>query len=469
MTMIKTRFAPSPTGYMHLGNARTALFNALFAFHHQGIFLLRIEDTDQERSEDQYVEQLKNDLRWLGMDWQEGPDIDGEHAPYFQSQRSEIYAKYYHKLIDSGKAYPCFCSPRELELSRKLQRSSGQAPRYAGTCAHLNQEEIERKLAEGLKPTLRFRMPRDEMIEFDDVVKGQQRFASNDIGDFIIRRADGTPAFFFCNAVDDALMGVTHVFRGDDHLTNTPRQQMILESLGLPVPQYGHISLILGDDGTPLSKRNGSLSIQELQQTGWQPNAVVNYLSRLGHAYEEEKGYLPMAELAAGFKLNRLGKAASRFDKQQLLHWQQAAIADTDISILWEQMHDSVKALVPEAAQHDFINTVRPNIQFPHEAAQWAEILFNDDLDYQADTINVITEAGAEFFQHAIQALDETQADYKPLINQLKQAAGVKGKKLFMPLRAALTGETHGPEMANLLGLMGVERAKIRLQKAASF
>jgi glutamyl-tRNA synthetase len=261
---------------------------------------------------------------------------------------------------------------------------------------------------------------------------------------------------------------VTHVFRGDDHLTNTPRQQIILESLDLPIPQYGHISLILGDDGTPLSKRNGSLSIQELQQTGWQPNAVVNYLSRLGHAFEEEKGYLPMAELAAGFKLSRLGKAASRFDKQQLLHWQQAAIADMDVSLLWEQMPDSVKSLVPEAAQHDFINSVRPNIQFPHEAIQWADILFNNDLVYQADVVNIITEAGAEFFQHAIQALNETQADYKLLIDKLKQTAGVKGKKLFMPLRAALTGETHGPEMANLLGLMGIERARQRLQKAAS-
>ncbi len=469
MTMIKTRFAPSPTGYMHLGNARTALFNALFAIHHQGIFLLRIEDTDQERSETQYVTQLKADLQWLGMDWQEGPDVGGEHTPYFQSQRTEIYAQYYQQLIDSGRAYPCFCSPRELELSRKLQRASGQAPRYAGTCAHLNQQEIGRKLAEGLQPTLRFRMPRDELIEFNDIVKGQQRFASHDIGDFIIRRADGTPAFFFCNAIDDALMGVTHVFRGDDHLTNTPRQQMILQSLGLTVPQYGHISLILGDDGAPLSKRNGSLSIQELKHTGWQPNAVVNYLSRLGHAFEEEKGYLSIKELAAGFKLSRLGKAASRFDKQQLLHWQQAAIAESDIDILWQQMPVSVKNIVPTAKQQDFIVTVRPNILFPQDAQQWAAILFNDNLQYKMEAIDVIIEADRNFFQHAIQALEDTQADYKSLIEQLKQVAGVKGKKLFMPLRAALTGETHGPEMANLLDLMGIERARQRLQHAMNF
>lgn len=262
---VKTRFCPSPTGLMHMGNVRTALFNALLAKSANGCFLLRIEDTDRERSDARYTKALMEDLLWLGLGWQEGPDHHQGNGPYHQSERQSIYDDYYQRLETAGVAYPCFCSEEELALQRKIQRSSGRPPRYPGTCRELTDAQREEKFAQGLKPTLRFAVPENEMIAFDDLVRGHQKFDSNDLGDFIIRRADGTPPFLFCNAVDDALMGVTHALRGEDHLTNTPRQLMVLDALGLTGPTYGHIALIVGPDGSPLSKRHGSRSIEELR------------------------------------------------------------------------------------------------------------------------------------------------------------------------------------------------------------
>jgi nondiscriminating glutamyl-tRNA synthetase len=446
----KTRFAPSPTGLIHIGNARTALFNALYA--HKGIFLLRIEDTDLERSKDTYTQQLKQDLKSLGLLWQQQEK---------QSDRFDIYAKYYQQLQQQDLAYPCFCTPEELALSRKLQRASGKAPRYAGTCTHLSEAERAAKLEKGLKPTLRFRVPRGQRVEFNDLVRGTQQFASYDLGDFIIRRADGTPAFFFCNAVDDALMEVTHVFRGEDHLTNTPRQILILQALNLPIPQYGHISLILGNDGLPLSKRNGSQNIQGLIKDGWLATALINYLARLGHTYTDDN-LLSLEQLAEQFSIERLGRAPARFDEQQLRHWQQCAIIKASPEELWQWMGEQVHQIVPETARDEFINAIRPNINFPKQAVEWAKILFTDDIVREQEAQSVIDNTDKEFFHHAIAALETSQGDYKELIKLLKQTSGTKGKKLFMPLRAALTGATHGPEMANLLSLMGTERAKKR-------
>jgi nondiscriminating glutamyl-tRNA synthetase len=447
----KTRFAPSPTGLIHIGNARTALFNALYAY--KSVFLLRIEDTDLERSKDIYIEQLMQDLKSLGLLWQQQEK---------QSDRFDIYAEYYQQLEEQGVVYPCFCTPEELALSRKLQRASGKAPRYAGTCAHLSEAERAAKLEKGLKPTLRFRVPRGENVEFIDLVRDKQQFATDDLGDFIIRRADGTPAFFFCNAVDDALMEVTHVFRGEDHLTNTPRQILILQALNLPIPQYGHISLILGNDGLPLSKRNGSQNIQGLINDGWLPIAIVNYLARLGHTYADDN-LLSLEQLAEKFSIEHLGRAPARFDAQQLKHWQQCAVANASAEELWAWMGEEVHKIVPETARDEFINTIRPNINFPKQAVEWAKILFTDEIIRQEEAQSVIDNTDKEFFNHAIAALEASQGDYKALIKQLKETSGAKGKKLFMPLRAALTGATHGPEMANLLALMGIERARMRL------
>ncbi len=461
--IVKTRFAPSPTGYLHLGNVRTALFSALLARRWGGQFLLRIEDTDRERSRPEYVAALLEDLHWLGLDWQEGPEVGGARGPYAQSERSAIYADHYHRLEAVGQAYPCFCTPAELALSRKAQLSAGRPPRYAGTCARLSEAERRERLERGLQPTLRFRVPVGRTVEFTDRVRGPQRFASDDIGDFVIRRADGTPQFFFANAVDDALMGITHVLRGEDHLANTPRQLLLLEALELPTPGYGHLALIVGADGGPLSKREGDLSLRELRAAGYLAEALLNYLARLGHVYDRGE-WLEPAELAAGFALEHLGRAPARYDPAQLLHWQSEAVRRMDPDRLWGWMEAAIHPYISPDNRDEFIATVWPNIRFPADAAFWAERLFGADLTPSADGQAAITAAGSAFFVHTLAAYAQHGAAYQPLVEDLKRRTGLKGKHLFMPLRAALTGETHGPELARVIDLMAPEQIRRRLQ-----
>ena len=273
-----TRFAPSPTGHLHLGNARTALFSHLAARGGKGRFVLRIEDTDVVRSEAALIGRLLDDLRWLGLDWDEGPDRGGPHAPYEQSARGAVYAEAIDALESSGHVYPCFCTPAELDLARRAQLAAGRPPRYAGTCAALSKDEGRLRLEQGRKPALRFRVPPGRTIAFDDRIHGKQRFASDDIGDFVVARADGGASFFLSNAVDDARMQINLVLRGDDHLANTPRQLLLLEALALPAPSYGHLPLLLASSGTPLSKRDGVGGLRELRAQGFLPAAICNYL-----------------------------------------------------------------------------------------------------------------------------------------------------------------------------------------------
>ncbi len=461
MAPMKTRFAPSPTGLIHFGNVRTALFNVLLARKHAGSFLLRIEDTDLERSREEYIDALKEDLRWLGLAWQEGEGEGGEAAPYRQSQRSDIYGQYLQKLEAHGRVYPCFCTALELEVSRKVQAASGKPPRYSGKCAHLKPEEVAKKKAEGLPHTLRFRMPAQTTLAFDDLVRGAQKFPSEDIGDFIIRRSDGTFAFFYVNAVDDALMGVSHVLRGEDHLTNTPRQIAILEALGLPVPQYGHISLIVDAHGAPLSKRTGSMSVQELRELGYFPLAVNNYLARLGHHFSEA-ALLELHELAAAFDTNSLGRAPARYDRTQLDYWQAQAVQRADDDALTAWLAPAVKGMVPDADMQAFAVAVRANVVFPHDARLWAEAVYADALPISDDARQVLENASSDLFRVAVDALLEDM-DFKAFAHRVKEASGVSGKNLFLPLRAALTGQTFGPEMPALFRLMGHARARHRL------
>src|SRR6266699_2648391 len=313
------------TGELHLGNARTALFNLLLARGGGGRFLLRIEDTDSERSLDAHAVALMADLRWLGIDWDAGPDRADERGPYRQSQRGALYSRYLAQLEGQGAAYPCFCTPLELELSRRAQLTAGQPPRYAGTCRDLSPEERARRAAQGLPATLRFRVPRGERVVFEDFVHGPQTFLTDDIGDFVVRRADGSAAFFFSNAVDDALMGVTQALRGEDHLANTPRQLLILRALALVAPAYGHVALIVGADGAPLSKRHAAVSVREYRARGYHPLALANHLFRLGHSTPLH-GLLGLEEMARAFDTAHLGRAPARFDEQQLLVWQKDAV-----------------------------------------------------------------------------------------------------------------------------------------------
>jgi len=449
-----TRFAPSPTGSLHLGNARTALFCHLWARKTGGKFILRIEDTDLERSKDQYRDQLMADLRWLGLDWDEGPDVGGPSGPYAQALRGDFYRALYEQLAASGRAYPCYCTAEDLELSRKLQRMSGKPPRYAGTCRGLTAAQRAEREALGLKPALRFAVPADQSIEFTDAVHGPQRFATDDIGDFIIRREDGMPAFFFCNAVDDSAMGVTQVLRGDDHLTNTPRQIMILDALGMRIPAYGHIGLLVGEDGAPLSKRHGSTSVHEFRERGFLAIAVLNQLFRLGHASDVD-GWLPAAEMPLHFRPQHLGRAPARFEVSQLMHWQKLSLEHLSASEIraWLAADDSM----------EFIDLVRHNVILPADAIAWRAVVNGELAPLGAEEQRIVGAAGAGFFAAAALAYDQSQGDLKQVTQQLKERTGRKGPELFMPLRVALTGTAHGPELAQLMKLMSPDTVRRRL------
>ena len=450
-----TRFAPSPTGSLHLGNARTAFFSYLCARKTGGRFILRIEDTDVERSQLRYRDELMAELRWLGMDWDEGPDVGGPSAPYSQSERGEFYKSLFARLEAGGRAYPCYCTAEDLELSRKLQRMAGKPPRYAGTCRHLSTAQRAEREARGLKPTLRFSVPDDAVIEFNDAVHGPQRFASGDIGDFIVRREDGSSAFFFCNAVDDSAMGVTQVLRGDDHLTNTPRQLMVLDALGMRRPQYGHVGLLVGEDGAPLSKRHGSTSAQEFRARGFLSGAVLNQLFRLGHASDVD-GWLALAEMPVHFRPEHLGRAPARFDESQLMHWQKETLArmsNSEVAV-WLKSNDS-----PE-----LIDLMRHNVVLPEDAVAWRAVVNGELGPLGADEQRVIESAGSGFFAAAVQAYDSSGSDLKGMTKTLKDLTGRKGPALFMPLRVALTGQTHGPELAQVLKLMAPQTARQRLE-----
>lgn len=455
---IKSRFCPSPTGLLHIGNLRTALFSALLARSRNGLFLLRIEDTDQQRSEERYTQQLEKDLLWLGLDWQEGPGHDMGRGPYHQSKRGAIYDDYYRRLEATGAAYPCFCSEEELTLMRKIQRSSGKPPRYPGTCQNLSPPQIAAKLAEGRKPTLRFRVPLHREIRYTDAVRGEQSFKSEDLGDFIIRRTDGTSPFLFCNAIDDALMEVTHVLRGEDHVANTPRQILILETLQLPIPEYGHISLILAMDGSPLSKRHGSRSLVELRDEGYLPLAIVNYLARLGHYYGHDQ-LISLTELAAQFKLASLSLSPAKYNPDQLLFWQKKAVEKMSDDELWNWLGTEFSASLPTAQRTAFLEAIKPNLVFPADANRWAKIIFSDEITIT--DLKSITPP--DYFTQALIAFAQHGAQVQKILEHLKTALNLKGKALYQPLRLALTGEEHGPELGKLMNLIDPKKIQQRL------
>jgi glutamyl-tRNA synthetase len=452
---VTTRFAPSPTGSLHLGNARTAFFSYLWARKSGGRFILRIEDTDVERSQLRFRDELMAEMRWLGLDWDEGPDVGGPSAPYSQAERGEFYRTLFARLEAQASAYPCYCTAEDLELSRKLQRMSGKPPRYAGTCRHLTAAQRAEREARGLKAALRFAVPADRIIEFIDAVHGPQRFESNDIGDFIIRRESGTSAFFFCNAVDDSAMGVTQVLRGDDHLTNTPRQLLLLDALGMRRPGYGHVGLLVGPDGAPLSKRHGSTSALEFRERGFLPAALLNHLFHLGHTSDVE-GWLPAADMPAHFRPEHLGRAPAHFDESQLMHWQKETV---------ERMSSAqIASWLGRGDSADFIEVVRHNVVLPADAAQWRTVVRGDLPPLGPEEQRVIAAAGPEFFAAAAEAFDRNPSDLKQLTEILKERTGRKGVDLFMPLRVALTGQAHGPELKVLLKLMPPETARRRLE-----
>ena len=461
-----TRFAPSPTGALHPGNARTALFSFLLARGRGGRFILRVEDTDRERGAEDHIATQLADLEWLGIAWDAGPGHDDGHGPYRQSERGAIYAELYAQLERAGHVYPCYCTPAELEVARRVQAAAGQAPRYPGTCRRLDAAARAAREQEGRQPALRFAIPGAETVRFDDIVRGPQAIDSTTIGDFLVRRADGSAVFFFCNAVDDAMMGVTDVLRGDDHLSNTPRQLLLLRALGLAAPRYGHLPLLLDADGSPQSKRRGSVTLGTLRSRGYLPQAVGNYLLRLGH-HGAPDGWVEPAEWADRFDAGKLGRAPAHFDPVQLDHWQREAVRRLDVQSASNWLAPALPSTWSAERRVAAAELLRGNLLLPGEAEDWLAVLDGALPAFGPDAARAIAEAGPAFFDAALASHAESGADLPALVSNLSARTGRRGKALFMPLRFALTGRHDGPELAQLLAAIPPDLVRKRLEAAA--
>ncbi len=453
---VVTRFAPSPTGELHLGNARTALFNALLARRTGGTFLLRIEDTDAARSSPAHTQLLLDDLRWLGLQW------SGE--PLHQSQRTAIYDEHLARLQGSGMAYPCFCSARELELARTAQQAAGRPPRYSGKCRALSDGERAAMVAKGVPASIRFAVPREGAVGFVDLVHGPRNFANADIGDFVLRRADGSAAFFFSNAVDDALSGVTQLLRGDDHLSNTPRQLLILRALDLRAPQYGHLALLTGPSGAPLSKRDGAVSLRAMRDEGMLPSALLNHLFRLGHSTPRHE-LLSLDEMAAAFETVHLQRSPAQFEHSQLLVWQKETVHRLNFEEAVDWLGTRLPAELPGEQRQAFIAAVLPNVVRPDDVLPWIEVVFGSDPQPDGEAAAALEGADRPLFAAAAGAA--ARNDFGAIVSAAKVATGLKGPALFKPLRAALTGRLAGPELGPLLRAMPPGTAQRRLGRFA--
>ena len=467
MSKYKSRFCPSPTGFLHLGNLRTALLNVLLALQSKGTFLLRIEDTDLERSEKRYAEAVCDDLEWMELNWQEGPRVGGSQVPYFQSERNNIYESFYEKLLTEDLIYPCFMSEEELKVIRRNQMAAGQPPRYNGAWANASKEEVDKEIAKGSKPVYRFRIPKDKVIAFTDLVKGEQRFLGSDLDDFIVKKQDSSPTFMFANAIDDSLMGINVVLRGDDHLSNTPRQIALLQALDLAIPEFIHVALFTGDDGSPLSKRNGSLSVQELREAGYFPKAVANYLSRVGHTIGDNE-LRSLEELSAVFNIDNISNSPSKFDIDQLGFWQKKVVESESTSNLLDWLKPYLENDMPEDVDlGQFVELIRENILFPKDAIEFLESLFIHPLASDGKVSFIIKETGSDFFNIAKILVKENWGDWPQTMKEIGSKSGNKGKDLFMPIRAAITGHLSGPELDQVTELLGLERVVNRLEEAS--
>jgi len=460
---MRVRFAPSPTGQLHVGNARTALFNWLLAHGHGGTFILRIEDTDTQRSTRESEAGMMRDLRWLGLDWDEGPDVDGPHGPYRQSERLHLYQSYATELLNSEAAYYCFCSTAQLEAERQEALSAGRPAQYAGTCRRVSPAQAAARMAAGERPAIRFRVPKDRDVAFTDVVRGEVRFQADVIGDPVIVRADGHPAYNFAVVVDDALMEVTHVVRGEDHISNTPRQILLYEALGFTTPTFAHLAMVLGPDHAPLSKRHGATSVGEFRSKGYLPEALVNYLALIGWSPGGGDELLPIDELARRFSLEHVGHSAGVFDEEKLAWVNRRYLKSADPRRLAELsvpyftqagvpmapdgrgLEFLASAMAMASASVDRLNQVPARLAF----------LFDYDAGAAAGDPQTAAEMRADGARAVAAALAEELARsprldrdlFRDVANRVKARTSQKGKALFHPIRVVLTGRPDGPEL----------------------
>ena len=479
MSEVRVRYAPSPTGHLHIGNARTALFNYLFARHAGGKMILRIEDTDQKRNVLNGVESQMKYLEWLGIDWDEGPGRDGDYGPYYQMERLSLYEKYVNELMSKGLAYKCYMTSEELEAEREAQIARGEAPRYSGAHRNLTVEEREAFEAEGRKPSIRIRVPEGVTYKWTDVVKGDVSFESKDFGDWVIVKQDGIPTYNFAVVVDDHLMKISHVLRGDDHIANTPKQMMVYDALGWEYPEFGHMTLIYNDQHKKLSKRDESIIqfIEQYADLGYLPAALFNFISLLGWSPVGEEEIFSKEEFIEMFDANRLSKSPAVFD-QQKLSWinsvyMKKATLDEVVALSLPFLQEAGR--LPEAVSVEeadwatnLIALYKEQMTHGAEIVALTDLFFKDEIEYDEEANAVLSGETvpavlAEFKQQLEAIEDFTPEAIKAATKATQKATGQKGKNLFMPIRVATTGQTHGPELPNAISLIGKERVLKRL------
>lgn len=477
---VRVRYAPSPTGHLHIGNARTALFNYLYARNLGGSFIIRIEDTDQKRNIEGGEQSQLEYLKWLGVDWDEGPDVGGEYGPYRQSERNDLYKQYYERLLEEGKAYKCYCTAEELEAEREAQQERNEIAGYSGKCRHLTDEEKAALEAEGRRPSIRFLVPSNETIKFDDMVKGEVSFDSDGIGgDFVIVKQDGTPTYNFAVAVDDHLMQMTHVLRGDDHISNTPKQLLIYKALGFEPPVFGHMTLIVNENRKKLSKRDESIIqfIEQYKELGYLPEALLNFITLLGWSPKEEEEMYTKKQFIEQFDADRLSKSPAFFDKQKLLWMNNQYMKEQSVERVVElaRPHLVKAGLIEETLSADkeewvtnLIALYQEKMSYGAEIVELSNLFFKEEASYEEEAKEVLSEEQVpevlRAFRGKAEALEPFQADgVKKAMKEVQKETGHKGKKLFMPIRAAVTGQTHGPDLPKAIELLGREKVIARL------
>jgi glutamyl-tRNA synthetase len=478
---VRVRYAPSPTGFPHVGNIRTALFNWLFARHYGGSFIIRIEDTDVERKVEGAIEEILHSLRWLGLDWDEGPEVGGKYRPYFQSQRLEIYHPIAQQLVREGYAYPCYCSPQRLETMRAEQVRRGQPPGYDRHCRNLSKEEGARLEAQGIVPVIRFKIPLKGKTSFQDLIRGRVIVENSTLDDFVLLKSDNYPTYHLANVVDDHLMQISHVLRADEWLASTPRHALLYQALGYQPPQFAHLPMILGSDRSKLSKRHGATSLSEYQEQGYLPEVMVNFLALLGWALDDRTELFSREELVEHFSLERLSKTAAIFDIKKLYWMNGVYIRRLSVEELTEKVLPFLAKYLPAEVKRPLNpNYVRQVVSLDQERTktlselpQLAEFFFTDELTYSTDLLlggGMSREVAARTLTVAlekIQILEPFDApSLESLLRSLTPELGLKTGEFFGLLRVATTGRTAAPPLFQTMAVLGKERCLKRIEAA---
>jgi nondiscriminating glutamyl-tRNA synthetase len=485
---IRVRFAPSPTGYLHIGGARTALFNWLYARHTGGTFILRIEDTDEVRSTADSVNGILVSMRWLGLDWDEGPVFDaatassppqqslGNKGPYYQMQRLVFYQKACDELIAKGQAYPCYCTSEEVDKMRQLALLAKRPPKYDGTCRNLTAEQRQKKEAEGRKKSVRFKTPQEGNTDFTDIVRGPMHFENNLLEDFVILKTSGVPTYNFACVVDDHLMEISHVIRGDDHLSNTPRQILVYQALGWKPPEYAHLAMILGSDGARLSKRHGATSVMEYKEAGYLPAALLNYLALLGWGTEDSQQLFTQQDMIEKFALERCGKSPATFDPAKLLWMNGEYVRKTPVPELARLAKDFFPApgldkISPEAFT-SAIQLEHEKIKLIADIPKLVDFLLFDEYEFRQEAVDKVLrqETAPRVLEEVAKRLDALTAfdaaSIETLCKTLAKDLGLKNGGVFHPLRVAVSGRTEGPSLFHMVEYLGKARTLERIRKA---